>query len=1194
MSFTKEERVIPSEHLSFDQIRGAASAGPSSLPPAASGHLGDCRQCAELVKFVNGLGQVKPDRATDLGDCPSQAVLLEIAEGLTVPDTSLYRHITQCHRCVTTLREFSEDLQDDNLPETKDLRTASPGWQHALAGKIASSAGATFPEPRRLRLPWIQFGQRARWVYAAAVAMVFCLGVVAWLVWRSRPSYADRLLADAYTAQRTMEVRIQGARYGPLRVTRGPEMSRLNRPPELLEAEAVIARGLAAHPDDAAWLQARGRAELIDDDYEAAIKSLERAHRLSPNDSGIGVDLASAYFLRAERLDRQIDYGQAVDLLSQVLAKHPSDHVALFNRAISLERIFLYHQAVADWQKLLEVDAKSEWADEARARLAALQDKIRQQKERSENPLKSPAEFVAAIESRQEDLIAEIDSRFERYLQMAVEEWLPQAFEKKPGNLHASQIARRAVVGLADLMRLRHRDSWLSDLVSQAASKAKAPAAIERLAEAVRLNQTSDRDGARDAAMTAAELFREARIPSGQLRAEFEGIYAQQQVHQNQGCSQGAEKLADLPGLRSYVWLRIQNLIESAVCASLSDERALALMTEARQLAEKHRYSILQIRAVTLLAGSSSTIGDQTAAWNHSREGLRLYWTGDYPSFRGYNVYANLDYLAEDDQLWFLQAAVLMEALEVLHDTPDTVLRALEQGRLSQALLMTGDISRAEAGFREMRSLFADSIQGTRRTNLEAESEIGLANVELRRGGEKSAVARLEKIRATVSQIQDKDLWLSFFQSLGMAELKAGDKTNAERTLSVALNLAEEGLSLISNERKRLEWSRKNEQTYRAMVQLKFPDDPEKALAYWERYKGASLRSGRQEPTRYAPLASAVEPSLPAAGTVMSNDSAVISYALFDQGTAIWIYDRSGVRGRWLGSPRVEIESLARVFLEHCADPRSDTQLLRREALQLYEKTFAPIEPLLQNYKRLVIEPDGSLEPLPFETLLDGRGIYLGDRYSITFSSGLDYLARAKTWGGLSKRSRALVIGDPTAPGWRRLAAAEVEAQSVASLFEGSRFLMRQAANYPAIVQELPRSEVFHFSGHGTASASGAGLVLGSSDLLDVLKLDGLSFRQTKLVVLSACASAQGTTGIFSDPHSVARLLIGDGVPEVVASRWTADSDATAVLMKEFYSQLLRGEGVADSLHAASAELRRHAETAHPFYWASFAVFGKG
>src|SRR5215472_8393416 len=169
MSFSKEESVIPNEHLSFDQIRGAAGAGPSSLPPVASAHLGDCRQCAELVKFVNGLGAVKPDPATDLGDCPSQVVLLEIAEGFTVPDPTLYRHIAQCQRCVIALREFSEDLKDENLPETKDLRTASPVWQRALAEKIVSSAETKFPGPRRLRLAW-------RYAIAAAAVVVLIAG----------------------------------------------------------------------------------------------------------------------------------------------------------------------------------------------------------------------------------------------------------------------------------------------------------------------------------------------------------------------------------------------------------------------------------------------------------------------------------------------------------------------------------------------------------------------------------------------------------------------------------------------------------------------------------------------------------------------------------------------------------------------------------------------------------------------------------------------------------------------------------------------------------------------------------------------------------------------------------------------------------------------------------------------------------
>jgi tetratricopeptide (TPR) repeat protein len=384
MSFSKEERVIPNEHLSFDQIREAAGADPSSLPPAASAHLGDCRQCAELVKFVNGLGAVKPDLATDLGDCPSQIVLLEIAEGLTVPDTSLYRHITQCHRCVTTLREFSEDLKDENLPHTKDLRTASPGWQRALAGKIASSAGTTFPEPRRLKLPWIQFGQKARWVYAATIAIVFGLGVVSWFVWRSRPAYADRLLAQAYTAQRTMEMRISGARYAPLRVQRG--ISRLDRPLSLLEAEEVIARKLAEHPSDPNWLQANARAQLLEGNYESSIKALEGALGVRPGSPELLVDLASAYVQRAEVADRPIDYEKAIDVLGRALSKRPDDAVALFNRAIALEKMYLYTQAVEDWEHYLRVDPSGDWANEARHRLDDLRLKLKKHAESSPEP----------------------------------------------------------------------------------------------------------------------------------------------------------------------------------------------------------------------------------------------------------------------------------------------------------------------------------------------------------------------------------------------------------------------------------------------------------------------------------------------------------------------------------------------------------------------------------------------------------------------------------------------------------------------------------------------------------------------------------------------------------------------------------------------------------------------------------------
>ena len=402
--------------------------------------------------------------------------------------------------------------------------------------------------------------------------------------------------------------------------------------------------------------------------------------------------------------------------------------------------------------------------------------------------------------------------------------------------------------------------------------------------------------------------------------------------------------------------------------------------------------------------------------------------------------------------------------------------------------------------------------------------------------------------------------------------------------------MAEEGIGLVRAERKRLEWARKNEPTYRAMVQLKFPGDPGQAFEYWERYKGASSQRAYQERTRHA----AIVPNLPAARSLLGKDTAVLSYVLFDAGTAIWIYDTNGIQSRWIDVPKSRITLLAQRFGEHCSDPRSDVKTLRRDAWQLYELIFLPIAPLLRDHKHIIIEADGVLDLVPFEALVDKKGRYVADSYSLSFSAGLYYLAAARPWQGISERSRVLVVGDPAAGGWSVLPTAETEARDVAAFFADSRLLLRYDANYPAIARELPQAEVFHFSGHATASANTAGPVLAGSDLLDVIKLEALHFPHNKLVVLSACSSAQGTAGMFNDVNSTARLLIGAGVPELVASRWGVDSSATARLMREFYTELLVGKSVADSLRAAGASLREQNGTAHPFYWASFAAFGRG
>ncbi len=252
------------------------------------------------------------------------------------------------------------------------------------------------------------------------------VGVGSWVVvQRNQPARAGHLLARAYTEQRTLELRIAGADYAPLRVSRGPAASFTSRSEALLRAEDLIAGQLESHPSDPSWLQAQAQADLLEGKYDAAVEALRRALELQPDSSALMTDLATAYFQRAQQEDRKDDLGAAYEYLSRALRLHPDDPIALFNRALVAEHQFLYQQALDDWEHYLRVDPGSPWAEEGRNHANAVRE-ILKKHESNATPLVSPAQVADAAGSA--SLRAEVDPRVEEYLQEAVRAWLPQAF----------------------------------------------------------------------------------------------------------------------------------------------------------------------------------------------------------------------------------------------------------------------------------------------------------------------------------------------------------------------------------------------------------------------------------------------------------------------------------------------------------------------------------------------------------------------------------------------------------------------------------------------------------------------------------------------------------------------------------------------------------------------------------------------
>src|SRR6267378_3576922 len=545
--------------------------------PDVHPHLAACPTCREqfddlalldrqLARQMNGTRPAESPLRQ--GDCPGPALWREIAGGLTPPDETLIylEHASRCDHCGPLLRGAVAEVSDLNGEITEADRTliailesARTEWQQRLAQQIA---GTKHSGRDRESMPWWQ-----RWlavprlavprlavprVAMAGASLLAIVAVGSWVVvhrvnnynaTRNQPAAAGQLLARAYSEKRTLELRIAGADYAPLRVSRGPAASFTSRPEPLLKAEALIASQLESHPSDPSWLQAKAQADVLEGKYDAAVEALRRALELEPHSPALLTDLATAYFQRAQQEDRKEDFGAAYEYLSQALKLHPDDPVALFNRAIVAEHQFLYHQALDDWDRYLQVDPHSDWAGEAREAADRLRTKLKDHDASQAAPLLSPAQIATSItaliaasaDSASGDdlnLRSTVDARIEEYLSSAVRLWLPQAYPEKGA---ADPAAQRALFFLADLTSQQHGDRWLSDFLRDSFAR-NFRQAVAALAKAAQANDAGQYDVSRQQADLAEQFFSASRTKAGVLRAQFEQTFAAHAMRRSEAC----------------------------------------------------------------------------------------------------------------------------------------------------------------------------------------------------------------------------------------------------------------------------------------------------------------------------------------------------------------------------------------------------------------------------------------------------------------------------------------------------------------------------------------------------------------------------------------------------------------------------------------------------------------------------------
>jgi CHAT domain-containing protein len=1048
-------------------------------------------------------------------------------------------------------------------------------------------------------------------LWFSMTVLLLSLLATSFVVWRLSFYFsADRLLKQAYFEQRPLELRISWTPRSSVRMQRGQEISRMDRPQSLLEAETAIAAGLRKNPGDGALLAVRGQANLLEWSYEAAITDLEQALDKQPRSAGVLNSLAAAYYERAQAENRFDDYSTAFELQSRALLQSPDDTIILFNRAITASRLYLFKQSMEDWQRYLSLDAAGDWSEEARRNFDDVKATVEEHDKRTKSALLTPAEFARTVDPADSKTWATVEPRIEEYFSAAITDWLPSAFPVD-AKTAAPLDVRRALMTLAAVLSNNHGDAWLEDLLSASGSD-EFSKAVDALGAAVRADNADYTLGRKEAAK-AELLFSQARNVAGELRARYEEIYALRLSDASPECLDKLNNLAPLIQRSQYRRLEIQLKLERRNCSlEEGNLQATDQLDKAYESARSAHYQALQIRISSFLAFDDFLKGKHRIGLAHYRDGIQQYWSSSVASYLGRALYSAAGFGYAESSLWHLAKATDEQDIALAAPEEDPLSLAVEHTELAQASLMAQEPAAAKRDLQIAQRLLASAPQTEATENYRLTVESYSALVDGESGHPEVGLARLDRTRPQLSRIANTKVVADFHFIDGELHSLAGNPQAAEEELTTAVAIGEKMRRSLRSESDQVSWMREWARPYLDLVEVEFRlGKSADALNVWELYRDAN--------SKRASGTAATSPAIDANAATNSTREALaqeyervrLTFSQLDtqtalivgltpHGVAIWTYDERGVTARWLQKDPAELRLQVQRLAEQCAKPSSSLDELRGTARQLHEALIEPVSDQFRPNQTLVIQADDVLSVIPFQVLVDRDGQYLEDEHPVAYMPVLNDLdAVRRGVAPITAGAAALVVAssEGSSDGLKSLPEVITEAQAVLSHFPHGQVLVGAQASFTALGSQLPQAEIFHFAGHAVGGRGRSGLLIGSQDnlghpaLFDANALRKIPAPRLRMVVLSACSTENGAEGLAGDFDSLARVFLIQGVPHVLASRWNVDSASALMLMAAFYDKLLAGASVPQALAGAEYALRQRAP--HPYYWAGFDSLGQ-
>jgi CHAT domain-containing protein/tetratricopeptide (TPR) repeat protein len=1158
-------------------------------------------------------------------ECPPQDHWFKVAAGELNQTEALLHidHAAECETCGPLLSYWAMILSTAESPDESTilphLASARSGWQERMAKSLTRHQT---PSGRSL------FSRR----YFLPVSLGFAGALAAALLFLLLPkgfrqqAAPERLLADAYTSQRLMEARIPLAAYAPVAAShrqRAAGRSTMNDSVPLLEARAAITQALMKSPEDRHWLLLEARADLLSGNYDPAIDTLKRILALDPSNIEALTDIASAYTLRARSTDVISDEATALDYLEQAALRDPGNAVVLYNEAVILQDLCQLTEAMDVWNKFLAAEHDRQWIEDGKRRLVAaqeLEEHCRKQQSRL-SPLLATPEGMLHL-ARSPALLADSDEELSTIhlpllLKTAFPQNPPSSSVSSPSTslnstCFAACIAARTLLhALAASLQKNHQDDWLADMLSTPPT-ARFASSVNLLGSAMDADSHGDVNKGEkfnDAALTG---FRQIHNAGGEIRSRTQQIYEFQRLLFIRPCRDAATNLAPVLAHRRYPWMQAQVTLNNATCEGAQNDMtaAIANVNAALLLSNATHYRIVYLRALGFLAGEEYLVGKHNLAWNLNIEGLRRFWEGDYPMDRANQFLSNLVY--QEKPTSRVYSAVLFDR-ELLHLTTEMIhpeITAIDQFLLIRAEILAGETKDAAAQLQTAEEETAAIPSLTVQHRYYSGSHLELAEAYIARSDRESARRMLLKSSQYIAGLHIIDDVMPYDQAMGELALLDGDNRRAELYLSRAVSIAEGGFQHLRRQEERAAWFRSTREIYAAITLLRLREGvpPIEALALWERYRimssGIDLSHWchNSDLACLAPPLEALEKSL--------KDETILGSLRLGRTLVLWTMDDRGVQTHELEIAPQHFDLLNRTFAEMAATPQSREESLRFFGYRVAASLLRPVASTLDPRRTLILDMDDTMEFLPVAALPFNSG-YLGTQFAVT-------TVHSPLLANRSPRSEAhlssgLVIGAsvPGDPEASPLPEARTEALAVAAFLDRPKVLVDSAAVSGAVENAIAGAPLIHFAGHAMSYSGQTRLMLArdpASHRSDSLApthmpqtewLDTLSFRpsaltECRLVVLSACSTGKREERDFDGFDEIVDTLAADGVPDIVATHWDVDSEASVALMKNFYSGLARGLTAPQALSQAEAAVSRLEPYHHPYYWAAYYTAGMG